>query len=107
LLIKLAGSPHAAPSLSPQAIEALSAYDWPGNIRELQSILAAALSASQDEPVIRVEHLPGRYRAPDRERRMSTIERAERKAIEEALEQAGGNKLAAATALGIARSTLY
>lgn len=107
LLVKLAGSPHAAPSLSPQVIDALAAHDWPGNIRELQSILAAALSASQDEPVIRLEHLPGRYRAPNREQRMSTIERAERKAIEEALEHAEGNKLAAASSLGIARSTLY
>lgn len=107
VLVKLAGSPHAAPSLSPQAVAALSAHDWPGNIRELQSILSGALSASANEPVIRLEHLPARYRAPNRERRMSTIERAERKAIEEALEHAEGNKLAAANALGIARSTLY
>lgn len=107
LLVKLAGSPHAAPSLSAQAVDALASHDWPGNIRELQSILAAALSASRDEAVVRLEHLPGRYRAPQREGRMSTIERAERKAIEEALEHADGNKLAAANALGIARSTLY
>lgn len=107
LLIKLAGSPHAAPSMSTQTVQALATHDWPGNIRELQSILAAALSASGNEPVIRLEHLPGRYRAPNRERRMSTIERAERKAIEEALEHADGNKLAAASSLGIARSTLY
>lgn len=107
LLVKLSGAPHAAPSLSAQAAAALAAHDWPGNIRELQSILTAALSASGHEPVIRLEHLPGRYRAPDRERRMSTIERAERKAIEEALQHAEGNKLAAAGSLGIARSTLY
>ncbi len=107
LLIKLAGSPHAAPTLSPQALAALADHDWPGNIRELQSILSAALSASGDEPMIRLDHLPGRYRAPNRERRMSAIERAERKAIEEALEHAEGNKLAAAGSLGIARSTLY
>jgi DNA-binding NtrC family response regulator len=42
--------------LSPQAEEALCHYHWPGNIRELENVIARAVILS-DGPEIRAEHL--------------------------------------------------
>jgi DNA-binding NtrC family response regulator len=44
------------PRLSVEAVDALAAYHWPGNIRELRNILERALILCQGD-VISVEHL--------------------------------------------------
>lgn len=44
------------PALAPETKEALLAHDWPGNIRELENVIQAALIASTDSTV-RPEHL--------------------------------------------------
>jgi two-component system NtrC family response regulator len=43
---------------SPEFFEVLSAYSWPGNIRELFHALESALMASYDEPILYPKHLP-------------------------------------------------
>ncbi|MBG0771956.1 MAG: sigma-54-dependent Fis family transcriptional regulator, partial [Anaerolineaceae bacterium] len=43
--------------ITPRAMEALLAYDWPGNIRELRHLLERAIVFC-DEPVIDLKHLP-------------------------------------------------
>ncbi len=42
--------------------QALSAYEWPGNIRELINTLESAISEAQDEPVLYIKHLPTHIR---------------------------------------------
>lgn len=44
-------------NISPEAMKTLRAYDWPGNIRELQNVIERALLIS-DGPEIGPEHLP-------------------------------------------------
>lgn len=44
-------------TLSPEALEALESYYFPGNIRELKNIIECALLRSRGEPVIIPEHL--------------------------------------------------
>jgi two-component system response regulator AtoC len=44
--------------ISPKALEALMAHDWPGNIRELRNIIERAMLFC-DEAAIDVAHLPG------------------------------------------------
>jgi len=95
--------------LSDAAIAALRAYDWPGNIRELKNTLWRAAILAEGA-VIGPEHLglvpqDGTPRVVDSDGVM-TLEEAERRAIEAALRHTGGNKVKAAQALGIARSTL-
>jgi DNA-binding NtrC family response regulator len=51
-----------APALSPQAVAALKAHTWPGNIRELRNCLERAVLLAGD--VIRPEHLPFAPAAP-------------------------------------------
>lgn len=93
--------------IAPDAITALEAYPFPGNIDELEEVLYDARGRARHSASIRVEHLAERIRdipprAPD-----GSLNAAERAALEEAVRAKAGNLSAAAKQLGIARSTLY
>lgn len=92
--------------LSASALDALIARDWPGNIAELSVVLQAA-ARGRASAHLAVADLPDQYRTPPRVSRLAGRERAERQAIVDALQESGGNKVHAAAALGISRSTLY
>lgn len=94
------------PRLLPGTIRTLAARDWPGNIRELESVLATAAVRAMGSDIAQ-EHLPPEYRCATGKSSGSPLQRAERDILLEALVEARGNKLAAAERLGIARSTLY
>ena len=51
--------------LEPEAVEALAAYDWPGNIRELENVLERAVVLA-DGPAITVDDLPPELRQAGR-----------------------------------------
>ncbi len=88
------------------AVEALSNHNWPGNVAELVRVLGEAV-AKRSAGDITVNDLPAQFRAVKRHRSLSGLQRAERDAIEAALKACRGNKVHAATQLGISRSTLY
>ena len=102
-------------TLSQDTMNILRSYAWPGNARELRNtILQAAMHAENGE--LRPEHLPahvrqgmaGKVKANEPQQMLpshSTIENAERQAIEQAV-QAAHNHTAAAALLGISRRTL-
>lgn len=98
------------PVMTRAFIQALAAYDWPGNIRELKNTLHVALVFSDGASLLQPEHLPedirehsgGAY-GPNPSRLM---EQAEFNALDAALRQTR-NLSEAARKLGIARSTLY
>lgn len=48
---------HAVPPISWSAQEALSGYEWPGNLRELESVLRVSTGYAQGSTV-RLDHLP-------------------------------------------------
>jgi DNA-binding NtrC family response regulator len=50
-------SPQPAPRLSAEALQLLKTQTWAGNIRELQNVIERALILSEDQGVIRSEHL--------------------------------------------------
>jgi transcriptional regulator with PAS, ATPase and Fis domain len=88
-------------------------YPWPGNIRELKSVIESAAMVS-DGDYITIGDLPmnlQHYATGRREEIGSSairnIEEGERNVIEEALRQTNGNKAKAAEALGISTRTLY
>lgn len=93
-------------SLTPQALQALMAHDWPGNLRELYT-LAAVLNGNRRRGPIGLEDLPTRYRHPARTRVLGRLEQVEVDAITAELADSGGNRQLAAERLGISRSTLY
>jgi len=93
---------HGRAALSDEAMAALRAYDWPGNIRELRNTIERAVVIRGDAP-IRVEDLSlHRAAAPAR-----TVEQAEREVTLDALRRADGNREAAAKLLGVSVRTLY
>ena len=99
--------------LSPETMRILESYDWPGNVRELRNVLESA-SAVCDDPVLEPKHLlffrPRTKKeptAPALPLAGQTLESIEKAAIQQTLQQFGGNKTKAARALGIAPSTLY
>jgi transcriptional regulator with PAS, ATPase and Fis domain len=99
--------------LSPEAEEAIYAYDWPGNVREISNVLERVLS-SLDGDTIHLPDLPfhlyrGRRTLP-RHSKASLREskmRTERESIRYALAVSKHNKVRAAEILGIHRTLLY
>ncbi|MEU5403562.1 helix-turn-helix domain-containing protein [Streptomyces sp. NPDC005963] len=91
---------------TPAALAALAGHSWPGNLRELDTVVRTVLvrrSAGDVTP----GDLPDGYRVSPRLRGMTPLELAEHDAIAAALSACGGNKLRAARQLGISRTTLY
>jgi len=90
-------------------------YDYPGNVRELESIIAHAVIMA-DSHRVRAADLPDQVRLGSRPRLalpnlasdvIPTIEEMEARLIRQALERLDGNQTEAAKRLGISRSTLW
>lgn len=93
-------------SLTADATQALLAYHWPGNIRELKNTLWRASILSEDHAIsVGALNLPGANGAGDHGGDLS-LHAAVHRAIDAALARTGGNRAKAAALLGIARSTL-
>jgi DNA-binding NtrC family response regulator len=104
------GLPVGDRTFAPDAMQALQAYPWPGNIRELESTVSrAALSAPGR--VIRGGDLEFLHAlAPQGQEpatRLPTLRDAERTHIVRVLEAVQWNKKEAARVLEISRGTLY
>jgi DNA-binding NtrC family response regulator len=86
--------------------KSLSAYSWPGNIRELQHTVEKAVILSEGGAIgPDVLFLDTPRHAARQE--ASTLEDMEREMIREAMQRQGGNLSAVAQQLGITRQTLY
>lgn len=103
--------------LTPEAAEALKAYDWPGNVRELKNVVARALiNLKKDETEVKVHHLmislgslrsPGETTSYNGETLAEMHARWEKGVLAEVLRLVGGNKTEAAKKLGISIRSLY
>lgn len=98
--------------LSPQCLEYLQSYPWPGNIRELENALERAAVYSQDG-VIQPEHLPPTITHPSplqtiqSDKTPMTLAELEKQYIHAVLEQTGQNRSRTAKILGISTTTLW
>ena len=93
------------PGFLPEAMEKISQYTWPGNLRELRNTVMRAALLAQGNP-IRVEHL-GIDMNIDKPINILHDPDSERTKIVSALQKCLGNKSKAAAMLGIDRKTLY
>jgi len=115
--------------IAPEALEVLQRYSWPGNIRELQSVLKQALLRSQG-PVLVADFLPpsvrgeseaavtstapfdwegfldDRIRADSQDLYAEALAVMERSLLTRVLRHTGGNQVQAAKLLGITRGSL-
>jgi len=125
--------PGAEPVLSPALLDLLARHPWPGNLRQLSSVLRTALALAAGEPVVTPAHLSGDFlesfgaasAAADAAHPNTgvsatatatnkthpaaggTLEESEARAIRAALDAAQGNVSRAARQLGISRNTIY
>jgi len=100
---------YAKPGLkmNSQTLDALTGYDWPGNIRELQHTIEKAVILSEGN-VIKPEDLMLNYSSGKVfERSQMTLEDIEKNMILNTLKETRGNKSATAEKLGITRQKLY
>ncbi len=98
--------------LSPEALQRLSLYDYPGNIRELRNIMERAAVLTQTH-LIQAEYLPTDLTEKEEAEQDETLQLSravactEKNCISRALRQTGGNKTEAAKLLGISRKNLW
>lgn len=91
-----------------EAIKNLIAYQWPGNIRELQHTIEKATILCDGNIVTpEVLNLNMNKAILDTNSGFTTLEQMEKAMIERALSQNNGNMSAVAEQLGITRQTLY
>jgi DNA-binding NtrC family response regulator len=108
-------------SIAPDALEKLCAYAWPGNVRQLENAIEAAVALSGDQEMLLASDfpLPAERPAPigaegipgfalpeqglDYDQTLALIERS---ILQQALQKTGGNKKAAADMLHLKRTTL-
>jgi DNA-binding NtrC family response regulator len=99
-------------TISEDALALLKAYDFPGNVRELENIIERGVALCQDD-TLQAAHLPDDLRDLSirafrrRDGRVIPLEEQERDYILWVLEEAHGNQTLAAQMLGIDRVSLW
>lgn len=113
-LLEQLGRPEV--QIEPRLLQQLEAYQWPGNVRQLEMVLKVALAFMEpDELQLGREHLSDDFldelsdtlSASGRSSCKGTLQETEEQLMRQALEQHQGNVTAAARALGVSRATLY
>jgi len=99
--------------ITPEALQRLVEYDYPGNVRELSNFVERGVALAQGRE-LGIEHLPQhlgrltvRVFAPELAAAPATLEAQEKAHILQALKLAGGNRSEAARMLGIDRVSLW
>ena len=96
-------------TLSAATVEALARYDWPGNVREIQNVLAALAVRSARRGVVPPAALPpmfGEHREEDSWRLDQARRTFEERFVRAALVRSGGHRARAASELGVSRQGL-
>jgi transcriptional regulator with PAS, ATPase and Fis domain len=89
----------------------MATYSWPGNIRELESVIGNACMMA-DGKFLDINDLPDRIRAQSSDQSptdeaLFSLEEMQRRHVVRVLERVGGNKARAAEILGVGRATVY
>jgi transcriptional regulator with PAS, ATPase and Fis domain len=107
--------------VTPETLARLGAHDWPGNVRQLENEIERVIAMSGDREVLYPSDFALPAGQPSRSMRPAraavalpesgldfeqTVGGIEREILREALRKAGGNKTAAASMLGLKRTTL-
>ncbi len=87
--------------------EAIRAYDWPGNGRELRSRLARAIEKTESDTILVSDLFPERSADPILRPLAEVRDAAERAQITAALERTEGQVGEAAKLLRVSRTTLW
>lgn len=97
--------------IAPETLALLQKHHWPGNVREFEHVMGNAVMRAESE-TLQPEDLPPLHNAMPIAHslpggQMLRLQDVVLQHVRQVLESCGGNKLRAAEALGISRSTLY
>ena len=116
ILERINGAHESHKSIGDDALRLLLHYDWPGNVRELENCLER-ICATCSLPTIHIADLPMPLRGFEKTRvappfvangeGIKPLAELEKQAILHAIEALKGDKLKAASQLGIGKTTLY
>jgi len=93
-------------SLTPSAVQALEAYHWPGNVREMSHLMERAVLLAKSSSLA-PEDLHLSNLKPNNNIPMMTVDQAEHKLIEQALVLTHNNVPKAGIMLGLTKSSIY
>ncbi|MDR2442929.1 MAG: sigma 54-interacting transcriptional regulator [Deltaproteobacteria bacterium] len=103
--VKFSTDPDNPIHISNEAFRLLRAYEWPGNIRELENIIERAVVLCGPDGLIEARHLPTWLQGRQEDKEPRTLDEAvsslEKRLINEALEATGGHVTQAAARLGL------
>ncbi len=98
-------------SIADDFLQKLKAYNWPGNIRELENAIERALNMLSDDGTLTTNLLhfdnPSPVRIEERTTEVKSLKDIEKDAIIQALNLYKGNILKVSAKLGVGRNTLY
>jgi len=97
--------PQQRAGISREVLELFQHHPWPGNLRQLSSVLRVALAMADDQP-IRAEHLPDDFFL-DLPTSAPPPTRPEHDDLASQYQACGGNISYLARHLGLSRNTLY
>jgi NtrC-family two-component system response regulator AlgB len=89
-----------------EAMDRMRSHDWPGNVRQLRTIVERLHVLCADE-VITAAHLRDLANISDRTARPASLTELKLEVVNQAIASAHGSMTKAASALGVHRSTLY
>ena len=92
--------------ISPNTLQVLMDFDWPGNVRQLENAISHAVIVCQGDTIGR-KHLPRFLKDKPEETVATSLAEQERRLILRVLKEANWNKHDAARRLKLSRSTLY
>jgi transcriptional regulator of acetoin/glycerol metabolism len=114
-LFKRLWEQHREPSqwagLSREVLELFGRHPWPGNLRQVSSVIQVALAMAEEQPV-RLEHLPDDFfvdleMEPVEVEEPLALDLNDVEALNRQLQAVGGNISHLARRLGVSRNTLY
>ncbi|EWG10605.1 sigma-54 interaction domain-containing protein [Cytobacillus firmus] len=98
-------------AIEEEVIEKFHQYSWPGNIRELENVIEASIHLTSNE-TITTESLPDYMKEtavyPVGKKNLKDIlEETEKRILSQSLSKYNNDRIAAANALGISKSSMY
>ncbi|MEO8159552.1 MAG: helix-turn-helix domain-containing protein, partial [Betaproteobacteria bacterium] len=102
--------------MSEEVLQIFVHHPWPGNVRQMHSVIRTAMAMVDDGQIVEPRHLPEDFLAqmqrgtgPSAAYMSATdsLEKIELHAIQETIRHNNGNISAAARQLGVSRTTLY
>lgn len=100
---------HPITGFTDSAQNRLRAFEWPGNVRQLQNVIQQAVLMCDSNQLTEGDLSISDESTPEESfsQKLTLMQGVERNAIIQMLKETGGNKLEAARRLGIGRQTLY